>query len=56
MKDKKIKVGDWVIIRKVGINGPYRIIEIIDDLYVCEQDDDGYKHKIKVTESQIKKL
>ena len=53
---RKAKVGDWVHIAKVGINGPYKVIEIIDELYLCEQNDDGYKHTIKVTENEIIKL
>jgi|10_taG_2_1085330.scaffolds.fasta_scaffold80622_2 hypothetical protein len=53
---RKVKVGDWVNISKVGIGGLYKVIEIIDELYLCEQDDGGYKHKIKVTENQIIKL
>jgi len=55
-EQKKSKVGDWVLIGKVGINGSYQIIEIVDELYVCQQDDDGYKHTIKVTENEIIKL
>ena len=27
---RKAKVGDWVHIARVGINGPYKVIEIID--------------------------
>jgi len=53
---RKPKVGDWVHIAKVGINGAYKVIEIIGELYLCEQNDDGYKHKLKVTEKEIIKL
>ena len=53
---RKAKFGDWVLIGKVGINGSYKVIEIIDELYLCEQNDDGYKHKLKVTENEIIKL
>jgi len=55
-EQKKSKVGDWVLIGKVGINGSYQIIEIVDQIYVCQQDDDGYKHTVKVGEKVIIKL
>jgi len=55
-EQKKSKVGDWVLIGKVGINGSYQIIEIVDQIYVCQQDDGGYKHTVKVGEKVIIKL
>ena len=53
-KPKKIKIGDWVRIRKIGINGMYRIINYNEDgTLVVEQDDRGYKHRMKVTIEEV---
>ena len=48
-KPKKIRIGDWVRIRKVGIDGVYQVKNYNEDgTLVVEQTDGGYKHKIKV--------
>ena len=48
-KPKKIKIGDWVRVRKVGIDGVYQVMEWDGDgRVVVEQNDGGYKHRIKV--------
>ena len=48
-KPRKIRIGDWVRIRKVGISGMYRIIDWDEHgRLVVEQDEDGYKHRMKV--------
>ena len=55
-KPKKIKIGDWVRIRKIGINGMYRIISYNEDgTLVVEQDEGGYKHKMKVNIEDIRR-
>lgn len=66
---KKLSVSDWVRITKVGIHGAYQIKEIVEEhvyrngeepvaeiLYVCEQNDDGYKHRVKVRAEELVKL
>ena len=53
-KPKKIKIGDWVRIRKIGIDGMYRIISYEEDgTLIVEQDEDGYKHKMKVSIEEV---
>ena len=55
-KPKKIRIGDWVRIRKIGINGMYRIISYNEDgTLVVEQDEGGYKHKMKVSIEEVMK-
>ena len=53
---KKLTVGDWVRIRKVGIDGACRSIKMDLDDIVCEQNDDGYVHRIKVDIEDLIKL
>ena len=55
-KKKKLTVGDWVRIQKVGIRGAYQIIKMDLDEIVCEQDDRGYKHRIRVELEELIKL
>ncbi len=55
-KVKKLSVGDWVSITRVGINGAYQIIKMDLDEIICEQKDGGYSHKIRVEEKELKKL
>jgi len=68
-KTKTLNVSDWVRITKVGIHGAYQIKEIVEEhvyrnekepvaeiLYVCEQNDDGYKHRVKVKSKELVKL
>ena len=53
-KPKKIRIGDWVRIRKIGIDGMYRIISYNEDgTLVVEQDDRGYKHRMKVNIEEV---
>ena len=48
-KPKKIRIGDWVRVRKVGIDGVYQVMEWDEHgRVVVEQNDGGYKHRIKV--------
>ena len=55
-KPKKIRIGDWVRIRKIGINGMYRIISYNEDgTLIVEQDEGGYKHKMKVSIEEVMK-
>ena len=53
-KPRKIRIGDWVRIRKVGISGMYRIIDWDEHgRLVVEQDEDGYKHRMKVNVEEV---
>ena len=53
-KPKKIKIGDWVRIRKIGINGVYQVMDWNEDgTLVVEQDDRGYKHRMKVNIEEV---
>ena len=55
-KPKRIKIGDWVRVRKVGINGVYQVVGWNEDgTVIVEQNDRGYKHKMKVNIEDIVK-
>ena len=66
---KKLNVGDWVRVAKVGVDGSYRIIEILEEhvyrgarapvaelVYECEQNDEGYIHRVKCSAEELIKL
>ena len=66
---KTLNAGDWVRVTKVGIHGAYQIKEILEEhvyrnekepvaelVYVCEQDDDGYKHRVRVGAEELIRL
>ena len=53
-KPKRIQIGDWVRVRKVGINGVYQVMDWNEDgTLIVEQDDRGYKHRMKVTIEEV---
>ena len=53
-KPKRIRIGDWVRVRKVGINGVYQVKNWNEDgTVVVEQDDQGYKHRMKVNIEEL---
>ena len=55
-KPKKIKIGDWVRVRKVGITGVYQVVGWNEDgTVIVEQDEGGYKHRIKATIEELTK-
>ena len=55
-KPKRIRIGDWVKIRKVGINGVYQVIEYDEHGRVTvEQNEGGYKHRMKVSVEEVEK-
>ena len=55
-KPKRTKIGDWVRVRKVGINGVYQVVGWNEDgTVIVEQNDRGYKHKMKVNIEDIVK-
>ena len=55
-KKKKLTVGDWVRIAKVGIRGAYQIVKIELNEYTCVQNEDGYKHMVVVGSEELIKL
>ena len=56
-KPKKIRIGDWVRVKKVGINGVYQIVEYDEHGRVTvEQREGGYSHKMKVSVEQVQKV
>jgi len=55
-KPKRIRIGDWVRVRKVGIDGVYQVIEYDEHGRVTvEQNEGGYKHRIKVNVEEVEK-
>ena len=56
-KENRMRIGDWVKVRKIGIDGAYQIIDWDDHGRITvEQNDDGYKHRIKVEIEELVKL
>ena len=49
----KIKIGDWVRVRKIGVDGMYQVIEIKDQVIELEQKDGSYTHKVKATIEEL---
>ena len=59
-KDKKIKVGDYVLPRMIGIvekgDPPYTIEKIEDGIYTIVQNIGSYRHRMKLPEEKLNKL
>jgi len=67
MKDNKIKVGDLVWVKQVGIDGAYTVDKIEGDLYYISQGYDdissrghktksSYKHTMKLPLDKLRKM
>ena len=55
-KPKRIRIGDWVRVKKVGIDGVYQVMEYDEHGRVTvEQNEGGYKHRMKVNIEDIVK-
>jgi len=53
-KESRVKIGHWVKIRKVGINGVYQIIGYDEHGRITvEQKDGGYSHKMTISIEDI---
>jgi len=53
-KPKKIRIGDWVRVSKTGIDGMYQVIDWDEHgRVIIEQDDGGYKHRMKVNIEEV---
>ncbi len=59
-KNTELKVGDWVKVRLVGIDGgnqpAYQIEKIEDDLYYVVQTEGSYQHRMKLKKEKLAKL
>ena len=53
MPKHKIIIGDWVRVRKIGVDGMYQVMEINGEDVELEQRDGSYKHKIKATIEEL---
>jgi hypothetical protein len=49
----KIKIGDWVKVRKIGVDGMYQIVGEINGVFELEQKDGSYVHKVKATIEEL---
>lgn len=49
----KIRIGDWVRVRKIGVDGMYQVVEIKDQIFELEQKDGSYTHKVKATIEEL---
>ena len=56
MKDKEIKVGDWVVVTKVGLTERYMVESIEDDFYIVVQKEGTYTHRLKLDKNKVRKL
>lgn len=53
-KPKKIRIGDWVRVSKTGIDGMYQVIDWDEHgRVIIEQNDGGYKHRMKVNIEEV---
>ena len=59
-KNTELKVGDWVKVRLVGIDGgnqpPYQIESMDGDKCVVVQTEGSYQHRVKTTKEKLTKL
>jgi len=49
----KIQVGDWVKVRKIGVDGMYQIKGVENGIFELEQKDGSYTHKVKATIEEL---
>ena len=55
-KPKRIRIGDWVRVRKVGLEGVYQVMEYDEHGRVTvEHKEGGYKQRMKVNIEDIVK-
>ena len=53
MPKPRIKIGDWVRVRKIGVDGMYQVISETDGIFELEQKDGSYVHKVKATIEEL---
>ena len=53
MPKPRIKIGDWVRVRKIGVDGMYQVISEINGIFELEQRDGSYTHKVKATIEEL---
>ena len=56
MKDKTIKIGDWVTVKTVGLTERYMVERIEDDSYVVIQKEGVYVHRLTLDKNKVRKL
>jgi hypothetical protein len=49
----KIKIGDWVRVRKIGVDGMYQVMRETDGIFELEQRDGSYTHKVKAKVEEL---
>ena len=49
----RIKIGDWVRVRKIGVDGMYQIVGETNGVFELEQKDGSYTHKMKATIEEL---
>ena len=49
----KIRIGDWVRVRKIGVDGMYQIVGETNGVFELEQRDGSYVHKVKATIEEL---
>ena len=55
MKNSEIKVGDWVTVRKVGIDGVYEVESIDGDNYTIVQKEGNWTNRLTLKRNEIDK-
>ena len=53
MPKPRIKIGDWVRVRKIGVDGMYQIVGETNGVFELEQKDGSYTHKMKATIEEL---
>ena len=53
MPKPKIRIGDWVKVRKIGVDGMYQVKAEINGIFELEQKDGSYTHKMKATIEEL---
>tara|TARA_R110002167_G_scaffold138931_1_gene326328 strand:- start:126 stop:296 length:171 start_codon:yes stop_codon:yes gene_type:complete len=56
MKDKEIKVGDWVTVKTVGLTDRYVVESIEGDFYIVTQKEGTYVHRLTLDKNKVRKL
>ena len=49
----KIRIGDWVRVRKIGVDGMYQVKAESNGIFELEQKDGSYTHKMKATIEEL---
>ena len=55
MKDNKIKIGDWVRVLKIGMEGMYEVESIENDNYTVVQREGTWSYRLTLKINEISK-